>query len=274
VTDDRHPDRRDLIAASFAQSDRPLVLMAGNGRVVAASAGSGRLFECDPETLVGRAVDELVVPADALQQCPRPDYCGSGNLIQVQAQTAAGELVPVEIRCSQFATGEGRHCLLFLSDLWQRAHEDELRAVRLAKLSLLNQVSEALYGANLTLEQILQAVLICVTAGQGLRFNRAFLLLVDDVEGELRGELAIGPGTAEEASRIWEDLADEQADLYEMMTTYDRSIQQTDMAVNAIVRRLIVPLEEEANLLVRVMYNRQAVRVDSGTQGPGVEAVS
>ena len=44
--------------------------------------------------------------------------------------------------------------------------KDEMRAARLAKLSLLNQVSEALYGANLSLDQILEAVLICMTAGQ------------------------------------------------------------------------------------------------------------
>ena len=274
MTANDRPDRRDMIAASFAQSDRPLVLVSGAGRVVAASAGSGWLYGCAPEDLVDRPVADLVVPADVLENCPRPDLCASGNLIQAQIPTTGGELVPVEIRCSQFATGEGRHCLLFLADLRQRGHEDELRAVRLAKLSLLNQVSEALYGANLTLEQILQAVLICVTAGQGLRFNRAFLLLVDDVEGELRGELAIGPGNAEEASRIWGDLAGERADLYEMMTTYDRSVQQTDTAVNAIVRRLVVPLEETGNLLVRAMHNRQAVRVDEGSQGPGVDAVA
>ena len=271
---DAAPDRRDLIAASFLQSQRPLLLLGGDGVVAAASAGTGALLACAAETLAGRSLADFMVPGDALGACHDDAPCGASGLVQVQLRTAHGELVPAEIRCSRFEAGGDRHCLLFLHDLRQREHEDELRAVRLAKLSLLNQVSEALYGADLSLEQILQAVLICVTAGEGLRFNRAFLLLVDDATAELKGELAIGPGDAEEASRIWSDLAaGERADLFAMMTSYDRSVKQTDTAVNAVVARMAVPLAEGENLLVRAMNRRQAVRADAGTPGPGVESV-
>jgi signal transduction histidine kinase len=146
-----------------------------------------------------------------------------------------------------------------------------VRAARLAKLPLLNQVSEALYGAHLTLDQLLQAILICVTAGQGLRFNRAFLLLVDDAGLHLRGEVAIGPSNPEEAARIWHDLADRPADLFEMMTSYDQSIKNTNAAVNEIVRRMIVPLEHIDHLLVRAMHERRVERVTNDMHLPGVE---
>ena len=88
------------------------------------------------------------------------------------------------------------HTLLLLQDTRLRRHEDELRAARLAKLSLFNQVSEALYGAQLDLDQILQAVLVCMTAGQGLRFNRAFLLLVGIEDGRSE-EIVAGFGVVE-----------------------------------------------------------------------------
>ena len=41
----------------------------------------------------------------------------------------------------------------------------------------------------------------------------------------LQGEIAIGPSNADEASRIWQDLADQPGDLFEMMTSYDQSTQ-------------------------------------------------
>lgn len=266
-------DRRDLIAASFFQSLRPLIVLGGDGTIVAASDGAGWLLGCAPADLARRALADIVVPADVLGNCRGDQPCGASGLVQVQMRTQGGDLVPVEIRCSRFEAGGRRHCLLFLADLRQREHEDEVRAVRLAKLSLLNQVSEALYGANLSLEQILQAVLICVTAGEGLRFNRAFLLLANEGGGVLRGELAIGPSDAGEASRIWNDLAGERLDLFAMMTTYDRSVKQTDTAVNAIVGRMSVPLADLDHLLVRTMHSRQAVRAGVNTPGPGVDAV-
>ncbi|MFN2369963.1 MAG: sensor histidine kinase [Candidatus Krumholzibacteriia bacterium] len=266
-------DRRDLIAASFSQSLRPLLVLGGDGVVAAASAGAGWLLGREADALAGMRLEDLVVPADVLSSCRADAPCGASGLLQVQMRTAPGDLVPVEIRCSRFEQGGGRHCLLFLTDLRQRGHEDEVRAVRLAKLSLLNQVSEALYGADLSLEQILQAVLICVTAGEGLRFNRAFLLLIDEAAETLKGELAIGPGDREEAWRIWSDLAGERADLFEMMTTYDSSVKQTDTAVNAIVARMSVPLAAADHLLVRTMDTRQAVRAGRATPGPGVDEV-
>ncbi len=273
VSADAGWDRRDLIAASFASSQRPLLLVSAEMVIVAASEGTGRLLDADPEALPGRSLDDIVVPPELLAACRGGVACGASGLLHAQLRTDKGELVPAEIRCSRFATEAGPHCLMFLTDLRQREHDEELRAVRLAKLSLLNQVSEALYGANLSLEQILQAVLICVTAGEGLRFNRAFLLLADENEGVLRGELAIGPGDAEEAWRIWGDLAGEAADLFEMMTTYDRSVKQTDTAVNAVAARMRVPLAELDHLLVRVMHSRQAVRADGSTPGSGTAQV-
>ncbi len=266
-------DRRDLIAASFTQSLRPLLVLGGDGRIAAASEGTGWLLGCPAAELAGTRLQDIVVPPDVLGACRGDAPCGASGLLQAQLRTRGGDLVPVEMRCSRFEAGGGRHCLIFLADLRQREHEDELRAVRLAKLSLLNQVSEALYGANLSLEQILQAVLICVTAGEGLRFNRAFLLLVDEGAEVLKGELAIGPGDRDEAWRIWSDLAGERADLFDMMTTYDRSVKQTDTAVNAVVARMSVPLAETDHLLVRAMNARQALRAAAGSPETGVDTV-
>ncbi len=86
----------------------------------------------------------------------------------------------------------------------RRKIEEELKK-RVSELSFLKEVSEALQS-TLKLEEILYIILVGATAGQGLGFNRAFLLLYDDEKEVVEGKLAIGPSGAEEAGHIWADL--------------------------------------------------------------------
>ncbi len=277
--------RQAIVAAGFRACGKPLLVMDVEGRAVAASEGFAALLGLPVDALAGEICGDWFLPPGALGECSLLGGCQGGQQRQLQLRNVHGDMIPVEVTCGGFladpllpaADGEAgaqdtrRHCILIVEDERARRHEDQVRAARLAKLPLLNQVSEALYGAHLTLDQILQAVLICVTAGQGLRFNRAFLLLVDESGANLRGELAIGPSSAEEAARIWHDLADRPADLFEMMTSYDQSIKNTNAAVNEVVRRMTVPLEHGEHLLVRAMHERRVVRVSSDMHLPGVE---
>lgn len=279
------PAREALIAEGFRGSRQPMLLVDVDGRVAAASAGVAALAGVPRESITGSDCGEWFLPDGAVGQCTLLGGCQGGLRRQAQLRSVNGDLIPVEIVCSSFhaeplpGTGVGaapdddirRHCFFHLEDIRQREHDDQVRAARQAKLPLLNQVSEALYGAHLTLDQLQQAILICVTAGQGLRFNRAFLLLVDDAGAILRGELAIGPSNHEEAARIWHDLADRPADLFEMMTSYDQSIKNTNAAVNEIVRKMVVSLERTDHILVRAMHERRVARVTGDMQLPGAD---
>ena len=283
MSDSKHtPDRTlseaDLLVAGFRQSEMPLVLLTKPGQVMRASRGTGVLLGCDEADIVGGdfalRFSEPEAFRAALDQ-PQDSFAGR---VQLQARLADGGLLPVEIRCSHFAAEPAAdtadsYCLVWLHDVGLRRREDELRAARLAKLTLLNQVSEALYGAQLNIDQILQAILVCMTAGQGLRFNRAFLLLVDPATNSLQGRMAIGPSNADEAARIWQDLSDQSTDLFEMVTFYDRSISQTDVAVNEIVRHMSIPMDDEANILIRIMGQGHVRRIAGDDDQPGVETL-
>jgi PAS domain S-box-containing protein len=276
--------RVDLASAGFEAAQSAMLVVDSRGAIAVASRGAAKLLGGSRDELVGQSLENWFHPTGSMIDCRSEQKCRDSMLRQLQVRQPGGDLIPVEVQCSPFSVQLAEdgsagdpdrpdHCLLILADIRQRKQEDETRAVRLAKMSLLNQVSEALYGANLSLDQILEAVLICMTAGQGLRFNRAFLLLADEGTDELRGEIAIGPGNAEEASRIWSDLADQPSDLFEMMTSYDQSLKQTDIGVNEIVRKMSVPLTETDNLLVRVMADRHVLRVDKETSLPGTDLV-
>ncbi|MFO7654630.1 MAG: ATP-binding protein [Candidatus Krumholzibacteriia bacterium] len=260
----------DLLAEGFRASVGSLLLIDAELRIVMASRGAGSLLGWSAEDLAGQPLRRFVPAAREMETW------GAGGLplgtrsFHLEIQSSSGTVVPVEVQASEFVSGGERHYLLLLNDSRVREDLDAKRTARLARLTLLNQVSEALYGAHLTLDQILEAVLICMTAGQGLRFNRAFLLLTDPRKEHLRGELAIGPSSHEEAARIWSRLASEQADLFELMTTYERSIRETDVRVNEVVKSMVVPLADRDHVLIRAMYDGKAVKVQAREGEPGV----
>jgi PAS domain S-box-containing protein len=230
-------------------------------RILMASAGAARLLGLPAADVTGELMSRFLFPCPDLEQFRQKDRCAAGLPMEFDLRRADGVNVPVEVYCNLYEDREGRpHCLIVIQDISHSRYLDEERTARLAKLTLLNQVNEALYGAHLTLEQILEAVLICVTAGQGLRFNRAFLLLIDEQRQLLQGEIAIGPSNREEAKRIWKDLAGKQLDLYEMMTSYDSSFRQTDVVVNEIVKKMSMPLDAREGILIKSMRQRQAYR--------------
>ncbi len=270
--------RRDsIVAEAFAHSDQAWVVVDEDVRVVLASDGAGVLFGVARERLVGQDFRQYFLRPEALAECRRRWSEGLIEVRSLEIRHSQGEVRTVEARCQPFMSadpeggGEELYGLMMLRDPAQHEADEAQRVLRMAKLSLLNQVSEALYASHLNLEQVLQAVLICITSGQGLGFNRAFLLLVDEGSLTLRGELAIGPSNAEEAARIWMDLADSEVDLFQMMTSYDASIKDTDREVNNIVQGFQVSLDESENLLIKSMIERRVVHIrpDMAPEGAG-----
>lgn len=141
---------------------------------------------------------------------------------------------------------------------------------RAADLAILCEIGDAM-NSSVELKEVLNMVLVGVTAGQGLRFNRAFLLLVDEAEGVLRGSLATGPDGPEEAARIWSDLDRRRLSLRETLLTYSRELPHSGRHVGGIVQAIRIPLEEPSHLLVRVLTEGGArvVRRGEGSERSG-----
>jgi len=259
---------------AFVASAVPQLIVGEDWRVLLANGSAGRLLRRSREELAGLPLDAIVTSTEVFTAARSRECDEGGRYVELELAVGPQEFIPAEVHCQRVRDDAGRAFIVMtLHDATALEARDAMRAARLAKLNLLNQVSDALYGAHLSLEQVLEAVLIAMTAGQGLRFNRAFLLLIDERAEVLRGEIAIGPSSREEAARIWSDLADQPDDLFEMMTSYDRSLKETDVAVNEIVRRLAVPLAEDTHVLIRAMRGRRVVHVMDSEAGPGVTDV-
>jgi len=118
------------------------------------------------------------------------------------------------------------------------------------------------------LDDIFRAVLVGATAGEGLGFNRAFLLLVDEEGRSLKGKFAIGPDSPEEAGRIWGEIEQSNPTLFEILDAVREELGARDSGINRFARSLLVSLEDDSNIMVRALKEKSAFLVDSSIEGP------
>jgi signal transduction histidine kinase len=102
--------------------------------------------------------------------------------------------------------------LLFinLTSRWRSFHQ----------LQLMSEIGRY-FSASLNIDKVLRTVLTCITAGNALGFNRAFLLLVDEKKEHLKGTLALGASSASEAQHIWHELAENEWSLQQILDAAD-----------------------------------------------------
>ncbi len=120
---------------------------------------------------------------------------------------------------------------------------------KVKELSTLWELNKALL-TTVNFERILQLVLTAITIGEGLKFNRAMLFLVNEKAHILKGTMAVGPDSAEEAGRIWNSLSQRKGTLSDMVT---QLYPQGHSLLNSIVREIQIPLEREQCILSRTI---------------------
>ncbi len=149
----------------------------------------------------------------------------------------------------------------------------ETTTFRTQFLHQLNLKMSSAYLSRIELNDVLQAILVGITAGEGLQFNRAFLALFDEGHQTLQGRLAIGPSSREEAGRVWEEIKVKALHLNEIIQNFHDSLQDTNLEVNRIIRSLAVPVTATDHTLIRACAERQSVLVEHGAnQGSPVDA--
>jgi hypothetical protein len=118
------------------------------------------------------------------------------------------------------------------------------------QVTLLGEVGRALQR-TMDLEEILLVILTAVTAGDGLGFNRAFLLLVDETTSTVRGRMAVGPSHPREAALIWKAMDKEDRSLGEILSGLTARARDRSDGITRLAERLVFPLSGEGNLVAR-----------------------
>ncbi len=140
--------------------------------------------------------------------------------------------------------------------LQEIATKEEDRGRRISELQMLGEVSRALHSAK-DLDEVLYLILVAVTSDMGIGFNRAFFLLLDPSTSELTGQLAIGPGSSDEAGKIWSDLGNKKLTLQELFADWRGQIG-SNRAVNEMVNRLKISLKVGESQISKVVSEKKA----------------
>ncbi|MFH1215391.1 MAG: response regulator [Pseudomonadota bacterium] len=151
--------------------------------------------------------------------------------------------------------------------LENRRYQDDLEQAYF-RIQLLHQLSvkmNTVYLNSGELDEILRAILVGITANEGLRFNRAFLALFDDENRFLTGRMAIGPGCREEAAQIWTDMRDKDLQFIDIVHNLGNACSRDDDAVNKIVKILHIPVTLSDHILIKSAMERVSFKVTGGT---------
>jgi len=136
------------------------------------------------------------------------------------------------------------------------------------QIQLMYQLSlkmNSVYLNTVELDEILQAILVGITANEGLRFNRAFLAMFDPDAQMLRGRLAIGHGCREEAYKVWGELQQKHLDFFEIVNEAKLCrIDNADLGLNRLIKDLQVPLSDQDHILIRAAMERKSIKVSGG----------
>jgi signal transduction histidine kinase len=86
------------------------------------------------------------------------------------------------------------------------------------QIQVMNRVHAAL-SSSLKREEVYTLILATLTAPRGLNFQRAFLFLYDAPHDQLKGHMAMGPSTAEEAEQLRAEMEAEESALAQITAT-------------------------------------------------------
>jgi signal transduction histidine kinase len=251
----------------------PVLILDDGGRIRSWNRGAVQLYDRPEADAVGRLFAEVVGEWPDFE----PDAIPGTRTLRYETRhrTREGALLDVMVTRTDL-TGPERDIqgsVVLVLDLTASKGLERKLARRVSQLSVVREIGECLQSA-MSLGEILRTILVGATAGQGLRFNRAFLLLVDDRRGELRGRDAVGPSDPQEAMRIWSELDSREAGLKDLLRDMTALFDEgAGGRIGGICRALRIPLDASDHLLVRAVHAASPLRVEQGRVLPGDETV-
>ncbi len=140
----------------------------------------------------------------------------------------------------------------------------ELTNYRTQFLHQLNLQMNSVYLSTIELDSILQSILVGITAEEGLKFNRAFLLLFNEDHTELQGKMALGPSCKADAGRVWEEIKQKDLHLTDILDDVKHCCLDGDREINKIVQLLKIRVDDHNHILIQACNRRATIHVEEG----------
>jgi PAS domain S-box-containing protein len=240
----------------------PFALLDKDDGVLFWNRGAAKFYGVGAVDALGKHFGELVAEEAAI--LPSPVAGVRTRRYEARHRSVSGSDLPVMVTRTDLPSGDGNDgAFILITDLTESKALERRLARRVAQLSIIREIGECLQSA-MSPERILRTILVGATASMGLRFNRAFLFLVDERHGMLRGRDAIGPADSEEAQRIWSRLSAGPKTLRELVDDYDPVVEGDEPRVLEIARLLSARLDDETSFVVRALRAGGTTRVVNG----------
>ncbi|MEJ2636758.1 MAG: PAS domain S-box protein [Calditrichia bacterium] len=263
-------EKEKLFVSIIDTSADAIFLLDNEDRILSWNKGAEDIFGYGAEEVIGKSnviliPNELIELGELYYIKQELEKRGFIRRYETQRIDKYGQLIYVDLTRTVIRNenGDSIGSSVIIKDITSRKElEFELRRT-IMELSKLNELDEIFYTTYI-LDDILQMILISITAGEGLRFNRAFLFLIDEKKEKLQGYLAIGPTNEFEAHQIWSSLQDHFRSLKDIVKQFQINLQGSDQKINEIVKQVQVPLTNSQNVLVKALKGRRAYNVRHG----------
>lgn len=252
---------RDMLNLVFGAMGAGLALFDRDLRMQWANPTMLAWFGLGPEAVGKDCHDIRICPGCKPETCPviRATTAGRPETRLQEVTDKAGGWRCYQQVFTPVAHGQTRLVLLTFDITDQRRQTEQMRRI--------NKLTEKV-ATSLDVEKVLHLVLTCVTAGHAIGINRAFILLADDAGRHLRGRMAVGPVSAEDAHRIWSELARKSPSVEELLDSATPS--PSDMLLTARVRSLALPVSDQRDTLVSMFQGRGAARMVDARTDPNM----
>ncbi|MBL7994576.1 PAS domain S-box protein [bacterium] len=243
-------EERNKLASITSNSPDAIIMLNNDMKVISWNLGAESIFEYTADEMIERPIDSLFHPDNPFSRTLNT-FAESLHLNDMirhhmsHCVSKSGVPLYCELTVMFMPTTEmsSRETVLILRDkTHQKQLEDEVKRT-IDNISKINEIS-ALIHASLDLNDILDMILVAATAGQGLRFNRAFLFLMNEEKTFLEGRKAIGPSDPQEAGVLWTELDQTPQSLKDILTSYTSVQDGRDFKVNQIVKSLRIPITQ------------------------------
>ncbi len=148
-----------------------------------------------------------------------------------------------------------------------RRYQRELEQSRF-RTQLLHDLAVKMNTVYLTrheLNEVLLAVLVGITAEDGLGFNRAFLALFDEERKLLVGRMAIGLSCRHEAGKVWHQMKRRKLHMQDIINNIRQCALDERDEINKTIRRLRVATDNTDHILIRTALQRRCINVVNGS---------
>ena len=108
-------------------------------------------------------------------------------------------------------------------------------------------------------EDLWAALLVAVTAAEGLGFNRAFVLKKDESQDLFRAAVGLGPSSPEEASQIWESLKARKPTFEDMIREARLSFENPSASFKDLLEVLSLAPPENSPLFEKLFQGQGAL---------------